>query len=316
MITGILVILILLSKSHSSDKFRALVVISLIGMIGSAIAMLNQIDNVNANWNTYKCNPIIIPLAPMFGRNPYVTFTDCIQTIQRNNIGVLIAPIQYNMSLITSLGSELSGSIAALTEGAEAMVKGFSNVGGDFATGFDGISTEMTRFVYNLRDSFGKIGGVMNTLLKAAGASVITAKSMGKACFSPNTIVWVNGGKAVPIKDVQLGDVMDGTGAVVLATMRLKNTNESGEQIETMYCIDDIVVSGSHLVYDDMKDGYLSVSEYADSHNIRVSHDPVPELVCLITSNHTIPIGNHTFHDWEDNQGSPSKSIRTVKYNG
>jgi len=36
---------------------------------------------------------------------------------------------------------------------------------------------------------------------------------------------------------------------------------------------------------------------------------PVPELVCLITSNHTIPIGTNIFHDWEDNQGSPSKSI-------
>ena len=33
------------------------------------------------------------------------------------------------------------------------------------------------------------------------------------------------------------------------------------------------------------------------------------ELSCLITSNHTIPIGQWIFHDWEDNNGSPAKSL-------
>ena len=33
------------------------------------------------------------------------------------------------------------------------------------------------------------------------------------------------------------------------------------------------------------------------------------KLTCLITSNHTIPIGGRIFHDWEDNNGSPSKSL-------
>ena len=30
-------------------------------------------------------------------------------------------------------------------------------------------------------------------------------------------------------------------------------------------------------------------------------------FICLITSDHTIPLGNYIFHDWEDNNGSPSK---------
>ena len=32
-------------------------------------------------------------------------------------------------------------------------------------------------------------------------------------------------------------------------------------------------------------------------------------LCCLITSDHTIPIGKHIFHDWEDNNGSPAKNL-------
>ena len=33
------------------------------------------------------------------------------------------------------------------------------------------------------------------------------------------------------------------------------------------------------------------------------------ELACLITEQHTIPIGDYLFHDWEDNNGSASKDI-------
>ena len=30
----------------------------------------------------------------------------------------------------------------------------------------------------------------------------------------------------------------------------------------------------------------------------------------LITSDHSIPIGEWIFHDWEDNNGSPSKNLQ------
>ena len=106
---------------------------------------------------------------------------------------------------------------------------------------------------------------------------------------------------------------MDGTDAVILATMRIANTNDDGSQRETMYCIDGAVVSGSHLIFDRSGDGYVDVDTYVRS-QVNTSpptlyNESVPELVCLITSNHTIPIGPNVFHDWEDNQGSPSKSI-------
>jgi hypothetical protein len=32
-------------------------------------------------------------------------------------------------------------------------------------------------------------------------------------------------------------------------------------------------------------------------------------LSCLITSDHTIPIGGWIFHDWEDSNGSAPKKI-------
>ena len=309
----ILVILILMTSANSSDKVSALIVIGMLSMFGMVIEMLNKVDEVKANWNTYKCNPAIVPFAPIFGKNPLTVFTECIQTMQSNNIGVLLAPINYNISMLSGLGSELGGSISALQAGAGMMAGAFEGVGAEFKNKFNGTSTEMKRFVLNLRDTFGKVGGIVYTLLKATEASVVTAKSMGKACFAPETMVSVNGGTRVRIADVVLGDVMDGTDAEVLATMRLANMEDDGTQRETMYCIDGAVVSGSHLIFDRGGGGYVDVEAYvamaATNDRFKRYDVPVPELVCLITSNHTIPIGTNIFHDWEDNQGSPSKSI-------
>ena len=75
LILVILVILILMTSASSSDKVSALVVIGMLSMFGIVIELLNKIDEVKANWNTYKCNPAIVPFAPIFGKNPLTTFT-------------------------------------------------------------------------------------------------------------------------------------------------------------------------------------------------------------------------------------------------
>jgi hypothetical protein len=121
-------------------------------------------------------------------------------------------------------------------------------------------------------------------------------------CFSPQTMVSVNGGIEKEIQHVGLGDALDGTGAIVRGTLRLKNTDHLGNQREDMYVFDNgAVVSGPHLIFDTKVDRFVSVRDYAATHeSAKRSSDVFPELVCLITSNHTIPIGKYTFHDWED----------------
>jgi preprotein translocase subunit SecE len=152
--------------------------------------------------------------------------------------------------------------------------------------------------------------GVVATGLASTAATMIVATNMLQLnspaipsfCFSPDTIVSVNGGIEKEMCDVCLGDVLDGTGAVVRGTLRLNNMDTLGNQREDMYMFDNgAVVSGPHLIFDETLDRFVTVSDYATTHDsVERSHDVCPELVCLITSNHTIPIGKYTFHDWED----------------
>ena len=73
-----------------------------------------------------------------------------------------------------------------------------------------------------------------------------------------------------------------------------------------MYNYNNIIVSGSHLVFDPKYKNFVKVE---DSSFSELTDIKCEKLTCLITSNHTIPIGGRIFHDWEDNNGSPSKSL-------
>ena len=85
----------------------------------------------------------------------------------------------------------------------------------------------------------------------------------------------------------------------------------SGENKES------IIVSGSHLIWDVNCKEFISVEQYSLKYKNESVYEILtededflcPELSCLITSNHTIPIGEWIFHDWEDNNGSPAKSL-------
>ena len=134
------------------------------------------------------------------------------------------------------------------------------------------------------------------------------------SCFDPETKVRTQSGELIAMKDLELNTILK-NGARVVSVMKINNIDETGNIIHNMYEIDNgegkkpIYVTGKHLVYDPMIEEYVSVDNLRGEHPSRLSSKQCPVLSCLITTNHTIPIGNWIFHDWEDNNGSSSKTL-------
>jgi hypothetical protein len=130
--------------------------------------------------------------------------------------------------------------------------------------------------------------------VKAAGKALKSA--FGWVCFSPDTPVTLKNGSRVCIKDIKIGDVLVG-GTIVDATMQIGNRSKDPYyKIFSKELNDYIYVTGSHYIKHG--DKYVKVCDFPDS--IR-TEEYGKVLSCLVTSTHTIPIGEHTFWDWEDN---------------
>ena len=90
------------------------------------------------------------------------------------------------------------------------------------------------------------------------------------------------------MKDIKPGDMLENNNKVI-AVMKIDN-------VEPLMKIDDIYVTGSHLVYHLSK--FIKVKDHPNAfkqHKIKSNY-----YSCLITSNHNIKIGNYLFFDWED----------------
>ena len=187
------------------------------------------------------------------------------------------------------------------------------------------IMIEFQRTFINVKDVIGKLIGTMTTTLYIINGSIMTMNSAWSGppgdlvralCFDPETKLKLQNGEIFAMKDIPLNSILQ-NGTRVCAVMQISNLDENGDYIEKMYKVkkhkyddakrnDDIIVSGSHLIYDSNTEQFMHVKDLPIS-ELNVINCAV--LSCLITSNHTIPIGDWIFHDWEDSNGSAPKKI-------
>jgi hypothetical protein len=108
-------------------------------------------------------------------------------------------------------------------------------------------------------------------------------------CFDKNTALKMNDGTLKKIVDIQVSDVLSNNNVV---TAKVKVTKECS----TMYTLNNIIVSDSHIVK--YKDKWIPVSK----HPYAVIYDDYNEeyLYCLNTTHKIIEINDVIFTDWDE----------------
>ena len=280
------------------------------------------IQRIKENWPVYRCQPLIMPFASVFGHDSSENFAYCIANMQKNFMGPLLQPLNFNVQLLGDITGGLTSGLNTnrnfMSEFRESASATFMNI---FSVIFN-ITIEIQRMSINFKDMIGKLVGAMTTSLYILNGSIMTMESawsgppgdLVKAlCFHPATKVQLKNGEIVSMQDIPLNSILQND-TRVCATMQISNLDDSGAIIEKMYKVKrklgdteaDILVSGSHLVYDPSIKQFVHVKDLPKSELTEINCDV---LSCLITSDHTIPIGEWIFHDWEDSNGSAPKKI-------
>jgi len=307
----------------SSDISLTVIIILIFILLYVFNILIVGIKNIKNNWPKYRCNPVVMPFASFFGQNPTTNFTYCIQTMQSNYMGELTQPLQYNMGVLGNISNSLVTSINSVRAFFNN-IRGFityiiQSVFGVFLN----ILIEFQRIVINIKDTISKIAGLLAALMYTLDGSIKTMDSAWNGppgqlvrmlCFHPDTKLQLDDGEIVSMKNIPLNATLK-NGCKVRAVMNISNVDDNGNQVESLYKVkggennDDILVSGSHLIYDPEVKGFVHVKDLKGKTPSVETDIDCKTFACLITSNHTIPIGEWTFHDWEDNNGSKSKDL-------
>lgn len=303
----------------TSDLTQSIIIVIIYLLLYLFNILIVGMKRIKDNWPVYRCQPLIMPFASIFGHDTNENFAYCIGNMQKNLMGPLLQPLNYNVSMLGNitggLSSNLNDSRSFMSTFRESVSGSFMNM---FGVVFN-ITTEIQRTVLKMKDMVGKLVGVMMTTLYIINGSIMTMESAWSGppgglvralCFHPETKLKLQSGEILSMKDIPLNSLLQ-NGTRVCATMQISNLDEKGCIVEKMYRVkrqdnDDILVSGSHLIYDPNTKQFVHVKDLPSS---EVSEIDCDTLACLITSDHTIPIGEWIFHDWEDSNGSAPKKV-------
>lgn len=265
----------------------------------------SQLAEIKANWPLYRCNPMYMFLADNVEEN----FTYCIQSMQSNFMGHLLAPLTY---ITGTLGTQLGGFMNDI-QNIRAMFNKirtfFSSIIQSVFGVFFNLIIEFQRITISIKDLIGKTIGIMVSLMYVMDGSIKTMNStwngppgqlvraLGK-CFHPNTKIKLKNGNIKNMKDIDLGDILEDD-SIVESVLKIDNKKNPiyFYTIPNGVNRENILVTGSHLVFDKNSNEFIKVENYKIAQATNITYD---WFSCLITDTHKIPIGNEIFWDWED----------------
>lgn len=92
---------------NSSDITNSILIIIIFAIITIASILGIGIENIKKNWSKYRCQPMIMPFAGVFGKDTTANFESCMQGMQREFMGELLNPIYSTFSEMNNMGGEI-----------------------------------------------------------------------------------------------------------------------------------------------------------------------------------------------------------------
>ena len=286
-----------------SDWFNFVYVTVAYIALALGMMLFIAIDDIRANWPKYRCNPMYMPLS----KNVQEDFTYCVQNMQANYMGILLKPINWIIKNLGSMASQVFGSLQKFRKMISFIRDFIASIVGAIMGIFANITIQMQKLSISIKDSVGKMIGVVVTLLYTMDGTVKTMQSawagppgqMVRAiCFKNDTLVEMENGELLRMDKVSLGDKLS-NGKSVYAVLKVANANnECFYKMESKYKDGRTVyVTGSHYVFNEHTKRYCMVKDHPDA---VLTSEKEDTFSCLITDDHTIPVAGMTFWDWED----------------
>ncbi len=278
--------------------------------IGSYIS---AISNIKKNWDKYRCNPSYMPFVGLFGYNTAENFHFCMGKTFETHASPYLGSFGTILGDFTGLLTTIFGSIGSLRNT-------IASLGGGINVIFQEFTERISTFFFNLRLSAVRIKmliGRMYAILFSVmymGMSGITGMTtftntflfsfLDTFCFPGETLIHVKGKGKVPIKDIQINDILLPTNSKVTGLFRFYAKGQP------MVEINNIKVSTNHYVAYNGR--FIKAGKHPHAIDIGVWNEDNP-LYCLDTDDNKIPIENMIFLDYDETSNADKDTMKMIE---
>ncbi len=288
--------------------------------LGSLFAFLMfgvNLADVAKNWPKYRCNPLVIPFASFYGYNTSENFNFCVQGLMKNRMGTFTGPFA------TILGS-FATSLMIILQSVNSIRLMLATLYGGITKTFQEITTKFQGLISQLAVSRDRTKMMMNRMMSIfyavvyAGTAGMTAGMnfsrtslfgfLNTFCFAPETLITLENGSRIPIKDVQVGMLLKSR-ATVTAVYQIQADGQSMRKMEGNE--QTIYVSSNHYIK--LFGKWLLASDHPKT-------DPAGNwsggwarpLICLDTTTHEIEIDGIIFSDYQETDATDHATMKLV----
>jgi hypothetical protein len=279
------------------------------------IAIFADISIIAQRWPEYRCSPLVMPFAGLFGYNTSENFNYCLTNVFNSKVGSATGPFATILTTIIKNMMVFLNSLNSLRMMLATLTGGISQVFKEFTARFKLIFSQMKTTSLRLQILMRRVFATMYSILYMGLSTITVGQNFGDTvifkfldtfCFAPETLVEIEGKGLIPISDVKLGDRFAKTGAKVTSTYRF------GADGQPMVWLNGIEVSTNHFIKH--RGEWIPSCNHPDAHPVgNWNGGSARPLICLDTDTHEIPIVDYIFSDWDESHDSDKETMELAE---
>ena len=280
-------------------------------LLGSSF--LTNMGDVKANWQTYRCRPDVMLMAPLYGEDAQKNLEFCLKHGFDQRATSATSPFYTYLSGFTGVLTTLLSSINSIK-----MI--FATIIGTATTVFSEFSQRIQALFYRIQLTAIRLKYLMSRVFAAfysvmyMGIGGITAgsnfsntflfKFLDFFCFKPETLIRLKNERIKMICDVRIGDVLEG-GDVVTGTFKFFADGQGMVQLADQ----GIVVSTNHFLLH--KGKWIQAKDHPDAVSVGDWNGGTERpLICLNTDTNSFTIGKYRFKDYDETSEGDAESMQ------
>lgn len=292
------------------------------------ISSLSNIAKIRKNWPQYRCNPSIMPFASLYGYDAADNFQFCMGKVFEEHSG------DYTSSFTTMLRG-VTGVLGTLLGSLNSMRLSIATMGGGINVIFQEFVDRIRAFFFRVRISAIQIKQLMFRLYATffsviyIGLSAITGmQSLGNTvlfkfldtfCFDPDTMILVSQKGYIPIKSVEIGDILLPRQERVTAVFQFYANGQPmvllPRQDSALSGQEYIKVSTNHYIWEKQKEQWIRAGNHPRAYaRFEWMGGKRYPLICLNTDKNTITFSDEIiFADYDETSIADSNTMKTLQ---
>jgi hypothetical protein len=162
----------------TADWTLSIVILVVFFLLFFSTILMTGVSTINENWATYRCNPMVMPFASIFGHDPIKNFNHCAGSVQSIQITNIMKPLTQEVNSTAAESKQTRANSRRLAHKQQGLISALTAVGNSLNNISTNLSVEANRSSLAVTNVFRTMAGILQLVSESVRGITLTAKSI------------------------------------------------------------------------------------------------------------------------------------------